>query len=139
MSSRSLVPAAAALLSLAIAGCGQLDRDAVATEIDALQSSAAEGALLARQAHLRRAPENFVWIHSAELHKQAQRAAEKLGSAQFEPAAQEAGKKGAELGDKIQGQLEYLHNRAGDRDAAGRLSDALDQLADQAEKLGQQA
>src|SRR2546430_1596998 len=80
-----------AILAIAsLTGCGRLDKDAVSTELKTLQSSTAEGMLVAGQAARSRAPADFIEIRTAELSKQSQNSADALAETPTESGLQEA-------------------------------------------------
>src|SRR5438094_9450784 len=129
---------AAAVLSVVIAltpaltACGTLDRDAVQTEIQNVESSAAEGALVAHEVERGRTFRSFSLIRTAELHKVAKNASEGLQETPAEDGLRPAAKRGADLGHHVSGLLERLHAQPTDRAVAHDVRVGLDRLATQA-------
>src|SRR5215212_7571848 len=117
---RPLVTVRAALFALVVlivvvaTGCGRLDQDSVATELRTLQSSTAEGMLVAQQAARNRAPADFIEIRTAELSKQSQNAAKTLDETPTEAGLQRAAGRGAEIGNRASEILDELHGNPGD-------------------------
>src|SRR2546430_1541007 len=87
---RVAVFALAALALATLTGCGRLDKDAVSTDLKTLQSSTAEGMLVAGQAARSRAPADFIEIRTAELSKQSRNQANALAETPTESGLQEA-------------------------------------------------
>jgi hypothetical protein len=127
---------AAALSAAAVlSGCGTLDRDAVSTYVQRVESDAAEGMLLAHEAARGRAWEEFVELHAAELHRDVQDAEEKLDSTPAEDGAAPLAKQAVSLAARIRSELQSLHDRPTDRALAGRVESHLDELADNADEV----
>jgi hypothetical protein len=122
----------AALALAALTGCGRLDKDAVSTELKTLQSSTAEGMLVAEQAARSRAPANFIEIRTAELSKQSKNSADALAETPTEPGLQEAAKRGNEIGDRASELLDSLHSAPGNSNLASNVASQLRQLHDEA-------
>jgi hypothetical protein len=136
----SVRPTAAALaivaaLAVALTGCGRLDRDAVQTEIQNVESAAAEGALVAREVQRGRTFRSFVVIRTAELHKQAMNASDALQETPTESGLDSSARRGAALGDHVRELLERLHERPTDRTLGRSVHDGLDKLASEAGDL----
>jgi hypothetical protein len=127
----------AILLALvpALAGCGTLDRDAVQTEIQNVESAAAEGALVAHEVERGRTIRSFAEIRTAELHKVAMNASEALQETPAEGDLDSSASRGADLGDRVRGLLEQLHERPTDRTLARHVRLTLDHLASKAHDL----
>src|SRR2546423_2043506 len=101
---------ALAVLALAtLTGCGRLDKDAVSTELKTLQSSTAEGMLVAEQAARSRAPADFIEIRTAELAKQSKNSADALAETPTEQGLQDAAKRGNQIGNRASELLNALH------------------------------
>src|SRR4051795_10168780 len=83
-----------------LTGCGRLDKDAVSTELKTLESSTAEGMLVAREAARSRAPADFVEIRTAELSKQSRNSADALAETPTESGLQQAAMRGNQIGKR---------------------------------------
>jgi hypothetical protein len=124
-----------ALVALALAtftGCGRLDKDAVSTDLKTLQSSTAEGMLVAGQAARSRAPADFIEIRTAELSKQSRNQANALAETPTEQGLQEAARRGNEIGNRASELLDALHSDPGNSNLAANVARELSSLSDQA-------
>jgi hypothetical protein len=129
---RVAVFALAALALATSAGCGRLDKDAVSTDLKTLQSSTAEGMLVAGQAARSRAPADFIEIRTAELSKQSRNMANALAETPTEHGFQEAARRGNEIGNRASELLDALHSDPGNSNLATNVAHELDSLSDQA-------
>jgi hypothetical protein len=123
----------AALVLVALTGCGRLDKDAVSTELKTLRSATAEGMLVAGQAARSRAPADFIEIRTAELSKQAKNSADALAETPTESGLQEAATKGNEIGNRASDLLDALHSDPGNSNLATKVTHELGDLSDEAE------
>jgi hypothetical protein len=133
--------ALAALLVAAssLGACGELDRDAVQTQVEQVASAAAEGMLVAREAHRERTYVSFTELRSGELHKAAQRSEESLGSGTAETSElQRDAEAGSRLAAGVRRALGSLHERPSDAALAGRVEGKLRTLASEAQDLEEQ-
>jgi hypothetical protein len=122
----------AALVLVSVTGCGRLDKDAVSTELKTLQSSTAEGMLVADQAARSRAPADFIEIRTAELSKQSKNAADALAGTPTEHGFQEAAVRGNEIGNRASELLDALHSDPGDSNLATNVAHELTSLSERA-------
>jgi hypothetical protein len=122
----------AALVLVSVTGCGRLDKDAVSTELKTLQSSTAEGMLVADQAARSRAPADFIEIRTAELSKQSKNAADALAGTPTEPGFQEAAVRGNRIGNRASELLDALHSDPGNSNLATNVAHELSSLSDRA-------
>ena len=122
----------AAVAVLALAGCGRLDKDDVSAELKTIQSSSAEGMLVAGQAARSRAPDSFIEIRTAELLKQSRNAADKLATTPTEPGLEQAAKRGTQLGSSAAQLLGSLHSDPGNSSLAANVQTQLRSLSDEA-------
>ena len=122
----------AALVLVSATGCGRLDKDAVSTELKTLQSSTAEGMLVADQAARSRAPADFIEIRTAELSKQSKNAADALAGTPTEHGFQEAAVRGNEIGNRASELLDALHSDPGNSNLATNVAHELSSLSDRA-------
>jgi hypothetical protein len=135
---RPLAPARVAAFFLAVlalasvTGCGRLDKDAVSTELKTLQSSTAEGMLVADQAARSRAPADFIEIRTAELSKQSRNAADALVETPTEQGLQQAARQGSRIGDRASEILGSLHSDPGNTNLAANVAHELRSLSAQA-------
>lgn len=120
-------------LSLAsFTGCGRLDKDAVSTDLKTLQSSIAEGMLVAGQAARSRAPADFIEIRTAELSKQSKNVADALAGTPTESGFQEAASNGNRIGNRASELLDALHSDPGNSNLATNVTNELRGLHQQA-------
>lgn len=122
----------ATLMLTSATGCGRLDKDAVSTELKTLQSSTAEGRLVADQAARSRAPADFIEIRTAELSKQSKNAADALAGTPTEHGFQEAAVRGNEIGNRASELLDALHSDPGNSNLATNVAHELSSLSDRA-------
>jgi hypothetical protein len=129
---RVVVLALAALAFATVTGCGRLDKDAVSTDLKTLQSSTAEGMLVAGQAARSRAPADFIEIRTAELSKQSRNMANALAETPTEHGFQEAARRGNQIGNRASELLDALHSDPGNSNLATNVAHELSSLSDQA-------
>ena len=113
-------------------GCGRLDKDSVSTELKTLESSTAEGMLVAREAAQNRAPADFIEIRTAELSKQSENAAKTLVETPTESGLQRAASRGADIGNRAAEVLDALHGNPADDALAKNVATELDSLREEA-------
>jgi hypothetical protein len=122
---------------LAAAGCGSpatLTEHSLRKEAEKVQSSAAEGALLAADVARGRTTEPFARIHSGELAEQAKTAANVLRKARA-PGIEADRRRAAATAAQVEQSLEQLHSAPTDRGLARQLQHALVREAAAAGKL----
>jgi hypothetical protein len=138
---RPLVGSRVALLFLAVvfllwaSGCGRLDKDAVSTDLKTLQSSTAEGMLVAREAARSRAPADFIEIRTAELAKQSRNSADALAQTPTESGLQQAAMRGNQIGNRAAEILDDLHSDPGNSSLARNVEAELRSLSDEAGRV----
>jgi hypothetical protein len=118
----------AALVVASLTGCGRLDKDAVSTDLKTLQSSTAEGMLVAEQAAQSRAPADFIGIRTAELSKQSRNSADALAQTPTESGLQEAATEGNQIGNRASQLLDSLHSDPGNANLAANVTHELREL-----------
>jgi hypothetical protein len=131
------VTAAVAVMA-AVAGCGggsELGPDALANEVETVQSLAAEGALVARQVAEGAATRTFVKVHTSYLHEQAASVERTLSTASVSPSLAARRRRAVSIAGKVERDLERLQRRPGNRELARRLELQLGRAARQAERL----
>jgi hypothetical protein len=124
-------------LVLLTAGCGgsaTLTEHSLRKEAEKVQSSAAEGALLAADVARGRTTEPFARIHSGKLAEQAKSVANVLRTAKA-PGIEADRRQAAATAAEVEQALERLHSAPTDRVLAGRLQHALEREAAAAGKL----
>ncbi len=119
---------AAVLTAGSLTACGRLDRDAVSTDLKTLESSTAEGMLVADQAARSRAPADFIGIRTAELSKQSRNSADALAETPTESGLQEAAAQGNRIGNRASEILDSLHSDPGNADLAANVARELHEL-----------
>jgi hypothetical protein len=122
-------------LGLLAAGCGRLDRDAVQTEVQNVESAAAEGAMVAYEVEHGRTFRSFALIRTAELHKVSMKAWETLNETTAEHGLEGRRRRGIRLADEATGLLQRLHARPTDQRVARQVRLRLDQLRGDASDL----
>lgn len=133
--SRLALIATLAPLAAVAAGCGRLDRDAVQTEVQNVESAAAEGAMVAYEVEHGRTFRSFAVIRTAELHKVALRAWEALNETPAEHGLNGRRQRGIRLADETSGLLQRLHERPTDQQVAREVRLGLDRLRGDASDL----
>ena len=119
-----------ALVLLALSGCGgggTLSKEELQKQYEAIQSLAAEGALVADGAADGRTTETFVSVHSLYLSEAAQKVATDLRSANGPQPA-------VSLAHEVEKDLDRLHEEPDDPVLARRLSEQLQASAADAEE-----
>jgi hypothetical protein len=129
---RAAVLVAMALVPVSLTGCGRLDQDAVSTDLKTLQSSTAEGMLVAGQAARSRAPADFIEIRTAELSKQSKNMANALAETPTEHGFQDAANRGNEIGNRASELLDALHSDPGNSNLATNVTHELRALHEEA-------
>jgi hypothetical protein len=129
---------AIAILGAGVAGCGggALDADALAKEVDAVASLAAEGALLADGAARARTTTAFTRVHADELVATATEEAKKLKASTVPRGLGRRAADAARLASEVATLIERLARAPGDRAAARRIAVELDEAAAAAKRLG---
>jgi hypothetical protein len=122
---------------LAAAGCGgggSVSQSDVNRQFEAIQSLAAEGALVADGAADGRTTDVFVRVHTGYLDHAAQRVATKLSSDQAEGAVERDRERAARLASQVADELARLSDDPGDRAGARRIEKQLRRDAALAER-----
>ena len=118
----------------AACGAGDLGSTALSQRAGSLQSSAAEGALLAHDAASGRTTGTFTREHSAELAAAASGSAASLRSATTRPSLRPELRRLVGLADEIEADLERIGGASTDEQRV--LSRRLDEAARQSEAIG---
>lgn len=116
-------------------GGGALSEKSLQTQAAAIQSLAAEGALVAGGAAEGRTTDVFVRVHTDDLLKEARKAQAELASASAGGTLARKRNRAARLAGRVAEELERLHRAPGDRALAGRLKSLLENAAADAKQL----
>jgi hypothetical protein len=123
---------------LATAGCGgggTLSKKDLQKQAEAVQSFAAEGALVAQGAEQDRTTDTFVRVHTQYLGKAARKVEAQLGSKHAREGLEQKREEAAKLASIVSQNLDRLHRDPGDQALAARLRLALEKNAAAAEEL----
>ncbi len=122
---------------LVAAGCGgggSVSQKDVQKQFEAIQSLAAEGALVADGAADGRTTDVFVRVHTGYLDKAARKVEGQLSSARASGAAERDRVRAARLASSVAGELARLGDDPGDRARARRIEQQLQRDASAAER-----
>jgi hypothetical protein len=125
------------VMTAAPAGCGgPITPDELSRSIQTLESSAAEGALLADDVARDRSKATFVRVHARDLSDVVVHEAEKLNDAQADRGDVAAAKTRAiDLADRIDTALGQIQVAPGSESDGRKSADALTRLSEAAKKL----
>jgi hypothetical protein len=134
---RSITAVLAAVLAAVLSGCGgPIQPDELARSIETLESTAAEGALLAKDVSRDRSKATFVRVHARDLGDVAQHEAEKLSDAEADQADVASAKTDAiDLADRIGTALGQIQTSPGSETDGRTAAAALNRLSGDAKKL----
>jgi acetylornithine deacetylase/succinyl-diaminopimelate desuccinylase-like protein len=133
--SRRLVPLAFSLLLLTgCGGSGSLSAKDVQKELEAVQSFAAEGALVADGAADDRTTDIFVRVHTQYLGEGTKKVEDKVSAGHASGDVEAKRKTAVALASAVEEQLARLHRSPGDREVARDVSEKLRRYAGGAEK-----
>jgi hypothetical protein len=127
-----------AIAVLAQAGCGgggALSEQGLQKQAEAVQSLAAEGALVAQGAQEDRTTDTFVRVHTEYLAKAAAKVESALDSAHATGRLDARRARAERLALLVSNDLDRLHRHPGDRALAARVKSALERHAVTAEAL----
>jgi len=125
---------------LVAAGCGgggSVSQKDVQKQFEAIQSLAAEGALVADGAADGRTTDVFVRVHTGYLDQAARKVEGQLSSARASGAAERDRVRAARLASSVAGELARLGDDPGDRVRARRIEQQLQRDASAAERQAQ--
>ena len=122
---------------LLIAGCGgPITPGELSRSIETIESTAAEGSLLAKDVAEDRSKATFVRVHSRDLSDVVQHEAEKLNDAEANRADVAAAKTDAiDLADRIDSALGKIQTAPGSESDGRSAERALSRLSEDAKKL----
>ncbi len=126
-----------ALGLLLLAGCGggdSVSKEDVQKQYEAIQSLAAEGALVADGAANGRTTDVFVRVHTGYLAEAARKVEAQLSSASANGGAERDRVRAARLASSVAGQLARLGDDPGNHEAARRIQRRLERDASLAER-----
>jgi hypothetical protein len=127
-----------AIAILATAGCGgggTLSKKDLKLQAEAVQSFAAEGALVAKGAEQGRMTDTFVRVHTEYMAKAVRKVETELNAKQANGSLDQKRKEAARLALLVSLNLARLHRHAGDQAVAAELGSELEDNAAAAEKL----
>src|SRR5215210_4281710 len=124
-------------LAATLSGCGgAMTPDELARSVETLESTAAEGQLLAQDVADDRTKATYVRVHSRDLGDVVVHEAEKLNDAEADDADVAAAKSDAiDLADRIDTALGQMQVAPGSESDAGTAGKALSRLSEDAGKL----
>ena len=123
---------------VATAGCGgggTLSEKDLKLQAEAVQSFAAEGALVAKDAEQGRTTDTFVRVHTDYMAKAVSKVETELRSKQASGSLDRKREEAARLAVRVSEDLDRLHRHPGDRALAADVNAELEDEADAAEKL----
>lgn len=123
------------LVAASCGGGGALSDKSLQTQAAAIQSLAAEGALVAGGAAEGRTTDVFVRVHSDDLLKEARKVQTKLASESAGGTLERKRQRAVRLAGRVADGLEQLHRAPGDRALAARLKSLLEHDAENAKRL----
>jgi hypothetical protein len=124
--------------ALCLPGCGgPMQPDELARSIQTLESSAAEGALLADDVARDRTKATFVRAHARELGETVDHEAEKLNDADAEADVAPAKARAIELADQISAELGRIQIAPTSETEGRSAEQSLTRLGDRAGKLAE--
>jgi hypothetical protein len=132
----AMVAATAAIIALALGGCGGPMRpEELARSVDTLSSSAAEGSLIAHDVARGRTKTTFVRARTRELGEAVDHEAEKLSDATARAGIGSEKAAAVQLADEISQALVQIQTSPADRATARSAGQELDHLSKRAEEL----
>lgn len=123
------------LAATSCGGGGALSEKSLQTQAAAIQSLAAEGALVAGGAAEGRTTDVFVRVHSDDLLTEARKVEDKLASESAGGTLERKRRRSERLAGRVAEELERLHRAPGDRALAARLKSLLEHDAENAKRL----
>jgi len=124
----------AVLLLPGCGGGGALSKKDVQKELEAVQSFAAEGALVADGAADERTTDIFVRVHTQYLGAGTKKVGEKVSAGQASGDVEDKRQTAVNLASAVEEQLGRLHRSPGNRDVARDVRDKLQRYAVSAEE-----
>ncbi len=135
MLARLLLISVVLVVAAGCGGGGSVSQKDVQKQFEAIQSLAAEGALVADGAADGRTTDVFVRVHTGYLDRAAEKVATKLSSGRGSGAVDRDRARAARLATEVADRLAALGNEPGDRAGARRIAARLRLDAALAERL----
>jgi len=129
------IPLVLVVAATSCGGGGTLSKKELQKQAEAVQSFAAEGALVAQGAQQGRTTDTFVRVHTEYLAKAARKVESELGSKHASEGLDQKREDATKLASLVSQDLDRLHRDPGDRALAARLRLALAKNAATAEEL----
>jgi hypothetical protein len=135
--SRRRALALGGVVAFLCAGCGggKLGAKALSQQAESLQSVAAEGALLARDASAGKTTRTFARVHSSDLDEAASQAASSLRTAKTRPALEPKLRRLAALAGGVSDELKRLGGASQEEQRA--LAGKLQSAAERSKQIGE--
>jgi hypothetical protein len=127
-----------AIAVVGTAGCGgggTLSKKDLKLQAEAVQSLAAEGALVAKGVEQGRTTDTFVRVHTDYMAKAVRKVETELSSKRASGSLDQKREEALKLASLVSLNLDRLHRHPGDKALAAQLSSELEDKADAAEKL----
>ena len=127
-----------AIVVVSMAGCGgggTLSKKDLQLQAEAVQSFAAEGALVAQDVQQGRTTDTFVRVHTEYLAKAARKVETELGSAHASGSLDQEREGASRLALLVSLNLDRLHRHPGDQALAAQLRREFEDNAAAAEEL----
>ena len=132
---RCLIGALASTLLLLFGCGGEMKQSELASSIETIETSAAEGSLIASHAYTDETKTTFVRVRARELSETLDHEAEKLSDAEAGPDVAGDQQRAIELIDEISEQIGQLQTAPQDKSSTSAVSTRLRELADAASSL----
>ena len=129
-----------AVVLAVVSGCGgggTLSKKDLQKQLGAVQSFAAEGALVADGAADERTTNVFVRVHTKYLSEGTKKLSDQLASAETSPALEDELSTARKLALQVHSELDALHRSPGDREVARRAKTRLESYAVDAKNAAQ--
>jgi hypothetical protein len=123
-------------LALLLPGCGgEMKQSELADSVETIESSAAEGSLLASHAYTDKTKNTFVRVRAREIGETLDHEQEKLNDADAGKDVAEDQQRAIDLADQISDQVSQLQIAPQDKSSTSMISTRLRELADAASAL----
>jgi outer membrane murein-binding lipoprotein Lpp len=133
--SRIVLIALAVLAAVLVAGCEPLGPDELRREVQTIQSTAAEGSVLADQVAAQNSKRTFTRVQARELSDAAGHSAERLTDAHPADGLEQQTERAISLAEDTSTAIGDVETAPDDAAGAARAADRLRELARQSEQL----